>query len=155
MKRKGFRAAALLVVALLFLFGEWNCSDNHGLHPVPITGISGTITFKGEWPANTEFVRVAVYQTYPPPSLFALAAVSDPLPLGVPSTDYILPLQPGTYGWILVAWKAKNTSFSQIRTLGVYYTAGDSTRPGSVTVEKNRLTTHVDITADFGVLTSP
>jgi hypothetical protein len=155
MKNENRRAATFLVVAFLFLLNLSGCSDNHGLHPVPITGISGTITFEGQWPANTEFVRVAVYQTYPPPSLIALAAVSDPLPFGVQKTDYILPLKPGTYGWILVAWKAKNTPFTAIRTLGVYYAAGDSTRPGSVTVEKNRLTPHVDIGADFGVLVSP
>ncbi len=148
-------ATALFVVAFLFLLGFASCTDNHGLHPVPITGISGTITFKGEWPANTEFVRVAVYQAYPPPSLIALSAVSDPLPFGAKSYRYILPLKPGRYGWILVAWKAKNAPFTDIRTLGTYYASGDSTKPGSVTVEKDRLTTNVDMVADFGVLNSP
>ncbi len=155
MEIRKIAAAALLVAAFLFLADLWGCSDNHGLHPVPITGISGTITFKGEWPSNTEFVRVAVYQTYPPPSLIALSAVSDPLPFRAKSYRYILPLKPGTYGWILVAWKAKNAPFTDIRTLGTYYTPGDSTKPGSVTVEKDKLTPHVDMVADFGVLNSP
>ncbi len=155
MNRARLTAAALLVAAFLILLGWQGCSDNHGLHPVPITGISGTITFEGQWPSNTEFVRVVVYQTYPPSTLIAISAVSDPLPFGVKQYHYILPLKPGTYHWILVAWKAQNAPFTAIRTLGTYYTSGDSTQPGSVIVEQDKLIPNVDIVANFEVLHAP
>lgn len=149
------RAAIFPIAALFIALIFASCNLNHGLHPVPITGIGGTITFRGDWPKETEFVRIVVYRDYPPPSLIAITAFSDPIPFGSKTYSYELQIPPGTYHWILVAWKAKNVPFTDIHTLGVYYAQHDSTSPGSVTVEKDKLTPHVDIVADFGVLSSP
>ena len=141
------------IAAFFIMSSFFSCDYNHGLHPVPITGIAGTITFRGEWPANTEFVRMVVYRDYPPPSLIAISAIGEPIPLHVKKYDYVLELpSAGTYRWILVVWKAKNALFTDIKTLGTYYETGDSSQPGSVSVVTNRVTRGIDIVADFGVL---
>jgi len=155
MKRTHGRAAILTIAALFVTFIFVSCNLNHGLHPVPITGIGGTITFKGDWPENTEFVRIVVYRNYPPPSLMAITSFSDPIPFGSRTYAYELQLPPGTYHWILVAWKPKNAPFTDIHTIGQFYAASDSTIPGKVSVKKDYLTPNIDIVADFNVLTTP
>lgn len=149
------RAAAFWLAALFIIIITFGCTDNHGLHPVPITGIGGTITFEGSWPGNTEFVRIVVYKDYPPPSLMAITSFSDPIPFGSRAYAYELQIPPGTYHWILVAWKPKNAPFTDIRTIGQYYASGDSTIPGTVSVQKDHLTPNVNIIADFSILTTP
>ncbi|NOY77325.1 MAG: hypothetical protein GXO76_05590 [Calditrichaeota bacterium] len=155
MNRTYGRAAIFIIAALFVTLGILSCNLNHGLHPVPITGIGGTITFQGQWPENTEFVRIVVYRDYPPPSLMAITSFSDPIPFGSRTYAYELQLPPGTYHWILVAWKPKNAPFTDIRTIGQYYAEGDSSKPGHVIVRQDQLTPHVDIVADFGVLKTP
>lgn len=155
MKWTSVRAAIFPIAALFITFIFISCNLNHGLHPVPITGIGGTISFKGDWPKNTEFVRIVVYRNYPPPSPIAITGLSDPIPFGSRTYAYELQLPPGTYHWVLVAWKAKNQSFKNIRIIGQYYAENDSSQPGTITVRKDQLTPHVDIVADFSILTNP
>jgi len=142
----GVRGRVWLLPLTLVLLG--GCRLDHGLHPVAISGISGRITFVGEWPPNTDWVRVAVYATYPPPSYLAIAGYSDPIPPGVSSYEYELPLKPGRYEWVLVAWKPRESL--NIKDIGTYYSHPDSTsKPGVVEVKPGRLTPHIDIVADF------
>lgn len=119
----------------------------------PGSNITGTITFLGEWPPSTEWVRVVVYKRIPvelidyyPPNL---SAFSDPIPIGVSSYDYTLPIAAGTYEWVLVAWKGEGTSLFDIKEIGTYYSHPDSTNPGKVVVPECETVTGIDITADF------
>jgi len=132
---------------LVLLFSA--CGD-HGLQPVPITGISGTVAFTGEWPSNTEWVRVLCFSEKPAPNNFIefiafLKGLSDPLPDGVREYHYVLELRPGTYKWIAVAWKAKDTPITSLQVIGEYHSA-------PVKVIQDHLVTGVDIQADFSKL---
>lgn len=113
----------------------------------PSSAISGTVTFVGEWPQNTEWVRLAVYVKKPRPNKIEdffppnLSVFSDPFPFGVESYDYLLPISAGTYEWILVAWKAKGTPLFEIKELGSY--------SGVVWVPETETISGINIVADF------
>ena len=130
------------------------CGD-HGLHPVPITGISGTVTFRGQWPGDTEWVRILSFSEVPAPGNFIdfiafLKGLSDPVPQGVSSYRYILELRPGTYKWIAVAWKAQGEPITSLKIIGTY--GGENQPPPAVTVQQDKLTPGVDIVADFSLI---
>ncbi|MCG3155620.1 MAG: hypothetical protein DKINENOH_02227 [bacterium] len=136
------------------------CTD-HGLAPIR-EGISGRITYVGAWPDTTEWVRVAVFKKMPA-SVFEIAlnppVFSDTLPRFVSSYDYTLTLAPGTYEWVVLAWKPKkqfaSSDYSGLDTLGVYSLNGSLNGPASITVPDKELLTGVDIVADFARLSPP
>jgi len=121
--------------------------------------IEGTVRFEGSWPENTEFVRVAAFETIPQTQqdYFKVKGFTDPLPFGASEALYHLTLPPGTYRWIIVVWKAKGTSLLQMKHIGTYLDPEDPSRPGSVEVPPGGVVTGVDIVASFdslGVATS-
>jgi len=146
-----------LVSAFLLLLCV-NACDDHGLEP-PSQGISGRITYNGTWPDTTEWVRVAVFKNLPAtvldiplnPPLF-----SDTLPRFVSSYDYQLDVPPGTYAWVVLAWKpfkkfAAN-QFSGLDTLGMYALPGTLDQPRAVTVPNEGQVTGINIEANFARL---
>ncbi len=173
---------ALLGVVLLSPEGEiafstlngFYCSPEDSLHPGKIlipndqtwvgpvridvdftTGaIEGTVHFEGAWPANTEFVRVAAFETVPQTQqdYFKVKGFTDPLPFGADEVAYHLSLPPGTYRWIIVVWKAKGTSLLQMKHIGTYLDPQDPSRPGTVEVPPGGVVTGVDIVASFDSL---
>ncbi len=150
-----FPVAAILPALFLLFFSA--CEVDHGLHPVPITGIGGTVTFVGDWPEDTEWVRIACFSEIPAPNNFLefiafLKGLSDPLPIGVKSYKYVMELDPGIYKWVVVVWKAREQALTDIRVLGTYQNPGNPAEPGRVVVKKNKLTAHINITADFSRL---
>ena len=142
-----------LLFLVLFIF---SCSIGHGLGPEPSEkpGISGKITFVGEWPASTSEVRVAVYKNYPPSSFLNISAFSDPLPLNVSETDYFVELLPGVYNWILVAWRSNTQFWSPDNVLGFYKESPESASPTPVRVREKTSTKDINIIADFNNLKS-
>ncbi len=136
------------------------CTD-HGLAPIR-EGIAGRITYVGAWPDTTEWVRVAVFKKMPA-SVFDIAlnppVFSDTLPRFVSSYDYTLTLAPGTYEWVVLAWKPRkqfaSSDYSGLDTLGVYSLNGSLNAPASITVPEKEMLTGVDIVADFARLSPP
>ncbi|MFQ6113332.1 MAG: hypothetical protein ACE5NG_04480 [bacterium] len=110
--------------------------------------ISGTVTFVGEWPSDTHFAGIAVYAQYPPlnPILFSGVAI---LPVQVTSTTYKVLVPPGRYEGVIVA---AGSSLLEIRTIGIYYAPGDTTKPGIVDVLESKDTPGIDIEADLSLL---
>lgn len=110
--------------------------------------ISGTVTFVGEWPEDAAFAGIAVYQQYPPPNplLFSGIAV---LPVKVQSAPYSVRVPPGRYEGIIVA---VGSSLIDIRTVGIYYASGDTTKPGVVEVQEGSVTSGIDIIANLNLL---
>ena len=94
-----------------------SCRIDHGLAPLS-SRISGTVTFTGDFPANTDQVRVAVTATFPPRDIKELT-FSNALTLG-PQADYEIFLPPATYEVIAVFWKEKNQSWNISDVIGVY-----------------------------------
>jgi len=143
-----------LIIVLLFIF---SCNVGHGLKPESSektgkTGISGTITFIGNWHPDTYEVRIAVLKKYPPESMFHISAFSDPIPEEVYTYEYILELQPGTYKGVVVAWRSLEIIFDPDYVLGFYKESPQDSLPAQVTVKEGELTKNIDITADFGII---
>lgn len=128
------------------------------------TGICGTIHFTGAVPDSTEWVRVVVYPSIPANAsqLTSFVGFSDVLPLGVDSARYtccILPLKPGTYGWVIVVWKKLGaldvtTAPDLLREVGAYQNPADTTQFGSVVVPGGGGIGGVNMVADYGRMRS-
>ncbi len=145
----------ILFLVLVFLSGS--CDIQHGLHPVEITGISGSVTFTGNWPQETEWVRIVTFSKKPKPDNFFefmafLKSLSDPVPMDTKSYEYVLQLDPGIYEWIVVAWLAKDQLITEVRMLGEYTGSDTSSFSQPVNVEQDKLSTNIDIIADFNLL---
>ncbi len=158
MKLKIFVLSNVLGLFILFL----SCYKGHGLSPsaesVSDSGISGRITFTGAWPDSTKEVRIAVLEEYPkgienPDEVFSfvlahLVTFSDTIPRYIDHYDYRLMLEPGEYGWILVAWFPEiENHLLGVKELGAYYETQEE--PSPVTVVRNYITENIDMEAAF------
>ena len=146
-------ATAAAMAALLLAPG---CDRGLEAEP-PLTGISGTVTFVGEWTEEIGQVAVAVYRDLPEEveDLFGLSGTDLDAPLGSRSYDYFVPLQrEGTYRWIVVAWRRPEAFWDFTSLLGCYHVEGDSL-PGAVEVTPGQVTTGIDMTIDLGVIADP
>ena len=123
----------------------------------PLTGISGTVTFRGEWTEDIGEVAVAVYRDLPeePADLFGLSGTDQDVLLGSRSYDYFVPLErEGMYRWIIVAWRRPDAFWDFTSLLGCYHVEGDSL-PGAVEVSAGRVTTGIDLSVDLGLVDDP
>ncbi len=145
---------------LLFLLIV-SCYRGYGLSPPGnISGIEGRITFVGEWPDSTKEVWVVVLKNYPAGiteenELFQFVLEnfvdSTAMPLFVNQYDYQMTLDPGFYGWVLVAWFPDiETWFLGVKELGAYYLSpGLQIVPTSIKIDEGVMVDGVDIIADF------
>ena len=156
----------LLTVFIPLLFSS--CYKGHGLSPTAdlrnTSGIQGTINFSGTWPDSTKEVRVAVLKQYPqgmqdPDSILTfvinnLVAFGDTIPRFTDHYDYILPLEPDIYAWVLVIWFPDiEAYFFGVKELGAYYkNPFDMALPTPVNVVAGMMTQGIDIHADFANL---
>lgn len=126
------------------------CAD--GLEPTPFQGISGTVTFVGQPPPNTEWVRLAVYETVPRSELefLNLAAFSDTLPLSADSAAYVVSLDEGVYGWVAAFWQPQDQPLTAL-LVGGWYTRADGAfgAPAAALVEADAETGDIDLIVDF------
>ena len=137
----------ILLVILLPIF--ISCDYQHGLHPVKITGISGTVTFVGDWPEDTEWVRIFCFQQKPKSenvtdilvSLFD-AKIGNPVPPHATDYNFTVELEPGVYRWIAVIY---NSNTFPLKIIGEY-------DQSDLIVEKGKIVDDVNITADFNQL---
>lgn len=114
--------------------------------------IRGRINYQGAWPENTELMAIAGYEQRPLSILefiTDLVVINIGLPLEVDSFDYKLAVPPGTYGYLVVLWKARGTSFIEFEELGFHETERGSGIPGLVTVAQDDTVRGVDIFVDF------
>lgn len=151
---KRFAVSFGLLTTILALIPACDEVDR-GLAP-PSQGITGRITYQGAWPDTTEWVRIAVFKELPAtvldiplnPPLF-----SDTLPRFVSSYEYQLDVPPGTYEWVVLAWKPVKrfsaNQFSGLDTLGMYAVPGSLDQPRSITVPDEGQLPGIDIEADF------
>ncbi len=138
-----------------------SCYHGHGLSPPGnISGIEGKVVFIGEWPDNTKEVWVVVLKEYPKDitdeaELFQFVlnnfVDSTAIPLSVDQHDYQIILDPGVYGWILVAWFPNiDIWFLGVKELGAYYINPEfQTIPTPIEVEEGVLIGGIDIVANF------
>ncbi|MGE5801128.1 MAG: hypothetical protein ACM358_02620 [Gemmatimonadota bacterium] len=135
-----------------------------GLQPEPIcaptlVGACGTLRFRGAIPDSTDNVFIAAYATFPQSCTDLINNRRPPIPGSVPYADsvaeYSVPLDPGTYHWLVAVWKkigaltlsAADTAL--LRVAGYYRNPADTTLPGVVTVPNGAAAGGLDFTADF------
>ncbi len=133
-------------------------SCDHGLEAEPEgrTGLAGTLSFEGTWPAGVGHVAVAVYRDFPlaAADLISVAGWDLDVEIGAQSYEFEIELdREGTYRWIVVAWRPPDEFWDFSSLLGCYAAPGDSL-PGAVTVIRGEVTADVDIAVDLGVLES-
>ena len=138
-----------------------------GLQPEPIcgaslTGVCGTIRFRGTIPDSTDNVFVAAYATFPVTCTDLIANRQPFIPGSVPYTDsvadYSVALEPRTYEWVLAVWKKVGTltltpaDTALLRVAGYYRNPADSTQPGIVTVPDGSAAANIDFRVEFDSL---
>ncbi len=138
-----------------------------GLEPEPIcartlVGLCGAVRFRGAVPANTENVFIAAYLAFPQSCTDLISNRRPVIPGSVPFTDsiaaYSLPLDPGTYHWVLAVWKKPGTltltpaDTQYLRVAGYYRNPTDSSQPGAVTVPSGAAAGDVNFVVHFDSL---
>lgn len=162
----------LIFLITIFLFTNISC--DHGISPLPeqpeISGFEGTIFFLSSWPDSIKRTHLVIFKN----PLFAssdfvitnIKFISNEIPFGVQSYHFssldsaIIPASPGPfetgeYAYVAVAHQTTN-QLSLARkdwfVSGVYYTDNDTTKPGILIVEENKITRNVNIRVDFNKL---
>ncbi len=138
----------LALLPILCLIG---CGLNHGLDvgPPDGTGIRGTLAFQGIWPTETADVAVAVYKKRPKDlaDFFDIAGWDTTVTIGAARFEYNVALEePGSFEWIVVAWRPQGGFWDFTSLLGCYHVAAD-TLPTPVEVRLGETTKNIDIQA--------
>jgi hypothetical protein len=124
-----------------------------------VTGISGTIFYEN-WPTDSlRDLRLVVFKYYPPDSIkneilggraFVYPGLTKKgLPFNVDSTNYIHELDPGEYGYVVVAQRYGSDVLADWRAVGQYDTVPADVEPSAVTVIADSLLYDIDIYVDF------
>ena len=135
-----------------------------GLQPEPIcastlVGVCGTLRFRGTIPDSTDNVFIAAYANFPQTCNDLINNRRPVIPGSVPYTDsvaaYSVPLDPGTYAWLVAVWKKEGpltlspADTALLRVAGYYRNPADATQPGAITVPAGAAAGDVDFMADF------
>lgn len=116
--------------------------------------IEGDITFAGAMPTDTEIMALAMFPIIPQSQFdfLSVKALDLNVQLGVQRFHYRTPVTSGEYKFVSVFWKGKTGSIFDVRAIGFYRSAADTTKPGSVTVASGATATGINLVADFDTL---
>lgn len=164
----------ILLYSLITIFIIISFSCDHGIAPLPeqqeVSGFEGTIYFLSAWPDSIKRTHLVIFKNpLLQPSDFVitnLKYISNEIPFGVQSYRFssldsaIIPVspgpfEPGEYAYVAVAHQTTE-ELSLARkdwfVSGVYYTNNDTTKPGILKIEENKITRNVNIRVDFNKL---
>jgi hypothetical protein len=116
--------------------------------------IEGTLTFLGEWPANTGVVGIGAFSEVPEPGnvldyLLKNLALDYSVPTFTGSASYRLRVRSTeAIRYVALMWINDAFDFGAIRDIGSYRDPADPSRPGSVDATSLHVS-GVDITVDF------
>lgn len=162
----------LTIVVLILTFSLLSC--DHGISPSPeqpeVSGFEGTIYFVSPWPDSIKRTYLVVFKNpLLQPSDFVitnLKYLSNEIPFGVQSYKFssldsaIIPVspgpfEPGKYAYVAVAHQTTD-ELSLARkdwfVSGIYYSNNDTTKPGVLVIQENKMTRNVNIRVDFNNL---
>jgi len=156
--------------ALLFLITIVVACD-HGIEPKPVLksppGFSGTIRFISQWPDSIKRSFIVVFKNpLLTPADFTienLKYLSKEIPLGVQSHEFSSldsayipatpgPFPPGSYAYVAVVQQSTDLLSFDRRdwfVSGVYYSYGDTTKPGIIIIPDSTFIKNINITVDF------
>lgn len=158
----------------VLVFGLATNSCDHGIAPLPeqaeVSGFKGTIYFVSPWPDSIKRTYLVVFKNpLLQPSDFVitnLKYLSNEIPFGVQlyrfsSFDSAIipvspgPFEPGEYAYVAVAHQTTD-ELSLARkdwfVSGIYYSNNDTTKPGVLVIQENKITRNVNIRVDFNKL---
>ena len=110
------------------------------------SGVTGTVTFTGEWPANAVEVRPVTSTVFPPEMDDIL--FGDTIPVDASTYNYEFELGPGTYKIFGMAWRNEGADWNYPSFCGTYYSKedDDSLAPSFITIaDENTVVTRVNI----------
>ena len=141
------KAASLALLLGLFFLA---CDDESGIKPpTHVSGFTGTITFSGAWPEDTDQIRLAAALRFPP-STIADILLGDALPTGVDSIRYSFYTDPVALQAVGVVWKEKGQAWDATNIIGYYFPTENHLSPGAVTVSrKDEMVQEIDIHCDL------
>lgn len=150
----------ITLAAIMSVAGILACGDDDSTGTAPTGSISGTVAFRGTWPA-TGNIYVTVNSAYPPigaPDAFSGAITEDMVVLPGRTYEYTLGgIEAGSYVAILIGWRGGP---GNDKCLGMYWEHVDSLivnadctspapGPAPVTVTKGATTQNIDMVADL------
>jgi len=165
----------LTLIAFSFILISVSCESEHGIEPKPFipppppdstTGFSGRITFIGTWPDSIKRTHIVMFKnpliTPADFNIFNLKYVSLEIPFGSEYYDYSSAdssfwpidgiIDAGDYAYLAVAQQSTDSlSFrpEDWFVAGLYYSAGDSSQPGILSIPANTLLKDIDMVCDF------
>jgi len=132
----------------------------HGLAPVgpDTTGLTGEVTLAGTWPADTGVVAVALFTTEPVSNESELPVIFTEAPaFGASSFTYTWIVQPGEYGYLVVAWMRAGDNLLDISSwveIGCHSDPANPGEPGRILITPG-VQRRLDLTADFSLVPPP
>jgi len=155
-------AFRIILINLVFFLS----SCDQGLSPEMAdikVGFSGEITFIGEWYKEVTQTHVVLFKdpllSKEDFNVFNLKYVSDSIANGSEfykySTDQnslIENIEAGDYAYLAVAQSKREVlslNREDWKVVGVYYTEGDTTKPGTLTIPEKSFVDSVNIVCDF------
>lgn len=170
--KKKYFSTLLILFALCCI----TISCDHGIEPLPIpnlsdsskiSGFEGTVTFVTDWPDSVKRSFLVVFENpLLDPGDFTilnLKFLSREIPLGVPSHDFSSldsayipptpgPFPPGSYAYVAVVQQSTELLSFDRRdwfVSGIYYTFGDTTKPGTLVIPDSTFVENINIRVDF------
>lgn len=164
LKKKYFKPLLIISVLCCVII-----SCDHGIEPEPLgtSGFSGTVHFVTEWPDSVKRSFLVVFKDpLLSDSNFVitnLRYLSREIPLGVQSHDFnsldsaYIPQTPGpfpsgTYSYVAVVQQSTELLSFDRRdwfVSGIYYTFGDTTKPGTLVIPDSTFVENINIWVDF------
>lgn len=96
------------------------------------SGIKGTVSFVGDWPAKVEEVRLITAKVFPP--AMDELIIGEEISADAVNHKYTFYLEPGTYKVMGVVWRAEGTEWDLMSICGAYFAGEDSLAPSEVIV---------------------
>jgi hypothetical protein len=131
----------------IFLGTMLSCTIDPGLEPTR-SGFRGKIYFDNPWPEQTDQVVVVAATKFPPTSITEIV-MSEPLPLFVDSTDYVIYTPPDNFAAVGLVWKEKNQPWDVTNVIGYYFPTENHWSPGSIEIKtRNSMVDSIILHAD-------
>ncbi|MBN1560881.1 hypothetical protein JW998_11565 [candidate division KSB1 bacterium] len=96
------------------------------------SGIQGTVSFLGSWPAAAAEVRLITATVFPP--AIEELIIGEEISPSATNHKYTFYLNPATYKVVGVVWRAEGTSWDLMSICGAYFAGDDSLAPSKVVV---------------------
>ena len=96
------------------------------------SGIQGTVSFVGNWPAPATEVRLITAKVFPP--AIEELIIGEEISPNATNHKYTFYLEPNAYKVVGVVWRAEGTEWDLMSICGAYFAGEDSLAPSEVVV---------------------